>query len=56
MKIAKIIYRAKLTFPATPENWQTVVDIGVKNGLKWSEEAWSGIIGVCPFHAHLCHF
>lgn len=36
---------AKITFDPTPENWKAVVEIGVRHALKWSEEAWSGIIG-----------
>lgn len=36
---------AKITFPTTSDNWKAVIDIGVKNALKWSEEAWSGIMG-----------
>lgn len=37
---------AKLTFPATADNWKTVMQIGVDNALKWSGEGWSGVISV----------
>lgn len=36
---------AKITFPPSADNWQKVVEIGVQNAIKWSKEAWSGIVG-----------
>jgi hypothetical protein len=46
MQIADHVPSAKITFPSTSANWENVVKIGVQNALKWSEEGWSGVIGV----------
>ncbi|KAG8839697.1 hypothetical protein FRC18_008417 [Serendipita sp. 400] len=36
---------AKITFTPSADNWKKVIEIGIKNGVKWSEEGWSGVIG-----------
>ncbi|PVF98323.1 FAD-binding domain-containing protein [Serendipita vermifera] len=36
---------AKITYPASADNWKKVVEIGVNNAAKWADEAWGGVIG-----------
>ncbi|KAG8796923.1 hypothetical protein FRC17_007910, partial [Serendipita sp. 399] len=37
---------AKITFTPCADNWKKVIEIGIQNAVKWSEETWSGVIGM----------
>lgn len=53
-RAAHYCFSAKITFPAVPANWQSVIKIGVQNGIRLSEDGWSGVIGVSTYLSSHC--